>query len=467
MRSCDVESRFYTGNRMKNKIYQFAAVGFILAVISPKSFGQEYFNTIAAPSQLQPVAPPSAETPADQIPADRVDISSPGITAPGTNPGLPTESNGADKYNMALGPIHFGVAAGVGLEYNDNINLAPSGERISDFAVIPSLTIDSTYQLSELNTLRFSLGASYTAYFDHSEFDTRGVLLSPNSVLEFTMHVSNVAITFRDRFSYQEDPSALPTVSNTAVYRHFENQAGIQADWAINENFKVTAGYDHYNLWTFDEEFKSLEHSVDTIYVKPSYVITPAVTVGVDAAVSFVSFTENIQNGGTSYMAGPFAQIALTQNTHLYVEGGFQSFDFNHDGSINDTSDSNTWYARADLSNQLSEAFSQRLSFTKSTEVGFGSNFYELYHLEYAADWKIMENLTFDPSVFYEHYKTSAPAGFQGETADRYGISLGLRYILTPSVTLGLDYRYLLKNSDLPGLDYRQNLVLLSVYYNF
>ena len=174
---------------------------------------------------------------------------------------------------MALGPVHFGVAAGVGLEYNDNINLAPNGQRISDFAVIPSLTIDSTYQLSELNTLRFSLGASYTKYFDHSEFDTRGILLSPNSVLEFTMHVSNIAITFRDRFSYQEDPFDLPVVSgySRTVYRHFENQVGVQADWAINENFKVTGGYDHYNLWTFDQQFKSLEHSVDTLYVKPAY----------------------------------------------------------------------------------------------------------------------------------------------------------------------------------------------------
>jgi len=462
---------FTQGNCMKNKIYKFVVTGFILAVISSRIYGQEYFNTIATPQQLQPVAPASAETPADQIPADRVDISNPGISTPG----LPAETNGSDKYNMALGPVHFGIAAGVGLEYNDNINLAPDGQRISDFAVIPSLTVDSTYQLSELNTLRFSLGASYTKYFDHSEFDTRGVLLSPNSVLEFTMHVSNIAITFRDRFSYQEDPFDLPvqtgvgvaTTEQNSVYRHFENQVGVQADWAINENFKVTAGYDHYNLWT-DEEFKSLEHSVDTIFIKPSFVVTPAITAGVDASVSFVSFTENIQNGGTSYMAGPFAQIALTQNTHLYVEGGFSSFDFNHDGTINDTSNSNTWYGRLDLSNQLSEAFSQRLSFTKSTEVGFGSNFYDLYHVEYAADWKIMENLTLDPSIFYEHYKTSAPVGTQSDTGDRYGASVGLRYILTPSITLGLDYRYLYNSSNLGSLlDYRQNLVLLSAYYNF
>jgi len=120
-----------------------------------------------------------------------------------------------------------------------------------------------------------------------------------------------------------------------------------------------------------------------------------------------------------------------------------------------------------DIANRLTENFSQRLSFTKSAEVGFGSNFYDLYHLEYAADWKITESLVMDPSLFYEHYTTSASAGFVGESADRYGASIGFRYILSPSITLGLDYRYIYKDSNLAGLDYRQNLVLLSAYYNF
>lgn len=437
----------------------YVLAAFIIAASSSPLFGQEYFSRIATPSELTEITPATAaETTEQTNPAERVDIS---------QPGLPPEATGADKYNMAIGPVHFGVAAGVGIEYNDNINLAPSGQKISDWAFRPSLTIDATYQFSELNTLRLSLGASYAKYFDHSEFDTRGVLLSPNSMLAFTMHVSNVAITFRDRFSYQEDPFDLPVLSGVAVYRHLENQAGIQIDWAVNDLLKLTGGYDHYNLWTFDDEFKSLEHSVDTLYIKPSYAVSSSVSVGVDASVSFVSFSENVQNGGTSYMVGPFVDMALTQNTHLYVEGGYQDFNFDHDGTIGDFSNAKTWYARADLANRLSESFSQRLSFSKAAEVGFGSNFYDLYHLEYAIDWHLTESLTFDPSLFYEHYKTSAPVGFEGESADRYGASVGFRYIFTPSITLGLDYRYLYKNSNLPGLDYRQNLVLLSLYYNF
>jgi hypothetical protein len=446
---------------MKNTAYKYLAIGFVLASASAANvFAQEYFSKIASPDDLTPVKPPTVEATesANANPADRVSM---------VNPGTESASGAGDKYNIALGPVHFGVAVGVGLEYNDNVNLGDKGNEISDFAVRPSLTLDSTYQFSEMNTIHLSLGVSYAKYFSHSEFDTRGLLLSPNSVLAFTFHVGNFQVTLRDRFSYQEDAFSAPVLSNVTNYRRLENLVGIQVDWAANDLFKVSAGYDHYNLWTFDDTYASLDRSIETLYVKPAYLISPSVSVGLDASVSFVNFKENVQNGGTSYLAGPFVDAELTQNTRLYAEVGYQDFTFDRSGTVNDQSDSNSWYARTSISNRLSESFSQRLSFTKTAEVGYGSNYYELYHLEYAADWKITQNLTIDPSVFYEHYKTSTPVGLQAESADRYGAAIGFRYVLTPSITLGLDYRYLFKNSNLPNLDYRQNLVLLSAYYNF
>ena len=120
---------------------------------------------------------------------------------------------------------------------------------------------------------------------------------------------------------------------------------------------------------------------MDTVYVKPSYKIGPAVKVGIDASASFVQFSEDIQNNGDNYMIGPFVDIALTHNTHLYAEGGYQDFTFQHDGTIADDSNARTWYAHVDLVNQLSDSFDQRLTFTKGAEIGFGSNYYDLYHV--------------------------------------------------------------------------------------
>ena len=368
-----------------------------------------------------------------------------------------------ERYNLMVGPIRFNVAAGAGIEYNDNIALSDH-HRQSDFILRPSASLEAVWPLTELNTLRFSLGVSYAKYLDHSEFDTRGVLLSPNSEVAMTVHVGEVAITLRDRFSYQEDPFDIPVLSNVATFRRFENLAGLQADWSINPNLTLTGGYNHYNLWTHDKAFNSFDRSIDTLYIRPAVKIAPAVTVGGNASVNWVQHTHDILNDGTSYLVGPFIDIGLTESTRVYVEGGYQEFSFDNNGTVLDTDDSNSYYVKSEIDNRLTESFNQRLSFSKTTEVGFNSNFYELWHLEYAADWKLTQSIAVDPVAFYEHYDTS---GGNSENADRYGAAVGLRYVVTPSITLGADYRFVLKNSNLPDADYYQNLVLLSVFYNF
>ena len=73
----------------------------------------------------------------------------------------------------------------MGIEFNDNIALSETN-RQSDFIFRPVLNIDSEWRISDLNTLRFNIGISYAKYFSHSEFDTKGVLISPTSELALT-----------------------------------------------------------------------------------------------------------------------------------------------------------------------------------------------------------------------------------------------------------------------------------------
>ena len=93
-----------------------------------------------------------------------------------------------EHYNLAVGPVRVNAAAGVGFEYNDNIALSDHN-RQSDIIFRPSLNLDAVWQITDLNTLRFSMGLSYAKYFDHSQYDTKGVLLSPNSELAMTIMV--------------------------------------------------------------------------------------------------------------------------------------------------------------------------------------------------------------------------------------------------------------------------------------
>ena len=392
----------------------------------------------------------------------------------------PNELDERDRYNFALGPIRFGIAAGLGIEFNDNISLSDSN-RESDFIFRPSLTIDGSWLVNERNTLKLGLELSYAKYFDHSEYDTDGILISPTSELAYTFDVGAVKVTVRGRGSYQEDTYDIPTLSNVVKYRRAETQAGIQLDWAYNQNASVTLGYDHFNLWTFDEPFSSDERAVDTVFLKPDFQLTPTVKVGVVAAFSAINFHEDNRQDGTNILVGPFIEWKLSEVMTFYVEGGVQDLKF--DGSstfdddffdgltdeertlFRDDEDSSSWYVKFELNHQANDYFSQRLSGSKTSEIGVGSNFYELYHIEYTANWKnFVEHMDFSPTLFYEHFETS---GDFGEEGNRFGAALGIRYNLTNSITLGLDYRFIWKDSNLPDSDYYQNLAFLSIYYKF
>ncbi len=440
--------RVPTSTTMKKYLLPILATLFAVAPLSRIS-AQEYFREVSPPSGN----PPVFASEFDQF----------GPTA-GLETLVPPTADEEEKYNFAIGGVRFSVAAGIGVEFNDNVTLADD-DKIEDIIFRPSLTLDAVWRLSEMNTLRFSLGASYAKYLDHSEFDSQSVLLSPSSALALTIRVGEVDITVRDRFSYQEDPFSLPTLTtDSAVYRRFENSIGLEASWDINDKINLTTGYDHYNLWTLDSEFEQLERAIDTIYVRPSYAVGPAVTVGLNASASYVNFKQDIQNDGQTYLLGPFVEVQFSQATRAYLEVGYQKFTFDNNGVISDNEDADGVYVKASLENQLTENFNQRLSFTKTAEVGFGTNYYDLYHSEYSANWTLNESFTLFPSLFYEYFETS---GDLGEEAHRFGAALGLRYIFTPSITLGLDYRFVTKRSDFPGADYNQNLVLLSLYYNF
>ena len=449
---------------MKKTVARLAHYTAVFLIVASGACAQEFFRDLGTSRSSGGLGPiyPSEYSYEDTSPSGLVPL------RPGQDLNEAQAAEEADRYNFALGPVQFGLAIGVGIEFNDNITLADHN-RISDFVFRPSLDLHATWRISELNTIRLSVGASYAKYFDHSEFDSDGLLLSPNTELAFTFYLGAVKFTLRDRISYQEDSYTVATVSNTGTpYRRYENQIGLVLEWAVNDKFNLEGGYDHYNLWTIGHDYALQDRSIDTIFLKPSYQIVPGIKIGINSSYSFINFDSNERGDGHSLLTGPFIEWQMSQYTNLYLEGGYQNMKFDQ-GSVSGSAasaseDINTYYIKFEINNKPSDIFDHRLAFSKTTEIGFSSNSYDLYHVEYDANWKIFQHTDLGPVVFYEYYTTS---GDLGETAHRFGAGLGMRYHFSNSVTLGLDYRFIAKDSNLDNSDYRQNLAFLSLYYKF
>src|ERR1700720_692523 len=147
-------------------------------------------------------------------------------------------------YNLLLGPVRFRFSATMGVEYNDNINLAEVNEQ-EDIILRPQVNLDAIWPITQLNTLRMDIGLGYALYLDHSNANTNGVLLAPGSQLAFDIFVGDFRINIHDKFLLQQDPIAELALSNVVDYGRFENTAGVSVLWDLNKAL-LTVGYDHY-----------------------------------------------------------------------------------------------------------------------------------------------------------------------------------------------------------------------------
>src|SRR2546423_3914995 len=166
-------------------------------------------------------------------------------------------------YNLLLGPVRFRVGASVGFEYNDNVTYSEVNEQ-DDVIIRPNLTLDAIWPITQLNTLRLDLGIGYAFYLDHSENDTRAILIAPNSQIAFDIFVGDFRINIHDRMSIQQDPIAEPALSNVIDYGRFQNYAGISLLWDLN-TVLITLGYDHYTYISTTDRFDYLNRNAEIL----------------------------------------------------------------------------------------------------------------------------------------------------------------------------------------------------------
>lgn len=366
-------------------------------------------------------------------------------------------------YNLILGPIRFRLSATVGVEYNDNINYADVGAQ-TDWIFTPNVTINAIWPVTQLNTLRLDLGLAYAFYVDHSNDDTRGILIAPNSQVAFDIFVGDFRINIHDRMLAQQDPIAEPALSNVANYGRFENTAGISVLWDLNK-ILVTVGYDHYTFVSTTSAFDFLNRNAEELSGTAAYLITPTIKVGVEANGVFNYYSQHVLNDSTDFSVGGFAETELTNNIKLRVAGGYQEISFDHNGSVGDVNDLSDYYVNLLLTHRVNAVITQSVSAGHENQLGVNSNFITLNYVRHTVTWNLIRNTLLSTEFFFEDADESG--GFISEHFQRLGGAVTLGYQLTPHVTLGLRYQHTTKDSDVALRDYNQNRVSFDGTYSF
>jgi hypothetical protein len=366
-------------------------------------------------------------------------------------------------YNLLLGPVRFRVSATVGVEYNDNVNYADVGAQ-ADWIITPNINVDAIWPITQLNTLRLDFGLSYAVYADHSNYNTRGILIAPNSQVAFDIFVGDVRINIHDRMLAQQDPISEPALSNVANYGRFENTAGVSLLWDLNKVL-VTLGYDHYNFVSTTSAFDYLNRNAEELSGSAAYLVTPTIKVGVEATGVFSYYNQHVLNDSTDFNVGSFAETEITNNIKLRIAGGYQGISFDHNGSVGDSTDLSDYYVNLLLTHRLNAVISQTVSAGHESQLGVNSNFITLNYVRHTITWNLIRNTLLSTEFFFEDADESG--GFVGEHFQRLGGAATVGYQLTPHVTLGLRYQHTTKDSDVVLRDYNQNRVSFDGTYSF
>jgi hypothetical protein len=367
---------------------------------------------------------------------------------------------------MKAGPVNFSASAALGVEYNDNIGLSEN-HRVGDLILRPTLSIGSAWQVSSLNTLRLDLGVGYAAYMQHSDLNSRSILLDPGSQLGFDVYVGGfLKLNFHDRFAIMQNPVDEPTISNTARFDRFQNAAGVTGLFDFND-LKVVLGYDHFTYRTFSSDFDFLDRNEEQFFTSASLQLSDALLVGVDANTALTNYRIAFNNNGTSWGTGPFVEAKLSDYSTLRISGGYQRMNFDQNGVNGDTTDYSGWYANITVAQRLNHYWTHSLSAGHEARLGLEVNFSDYAYARYLAQWQINSRLNASFDGFVENANESGTSAQNSEEAFRYGGGVSLGWRLGNHLSVDMGYHYVRKNSDLPLRDYYQNVGTVVLKYNF
>ena len=378
----------------------------------------------------------------------------------------------SSDYTFKDGDFRLLMLPSLGVDYNDNINLAQTNV-LDDFIVNPGVGITASYPLSQQNLLYLDVTIGYSRYLLHPSYSTFDLNSSSGTGLSFDIGIQDVTLNLHDWMSYEQDAAAQNgTVANTATYGTFQNTAGLAATWELNQ-VTLSAGYDHQNVLSTSAQYDSVNHAAELLFARAGLEVHPEVTIGLETTAAFTTYEQNILNNNDAYTVGAYTEFRPGTALSITARGGFSTYRFQNNSITNQTSDQNSWYASLNITHQPRESISYSLDIGRETQLGTSSDLVEDWYVRPNITWKVINGLDINTALFYEHGSQGvgnigpASANPSGTGSyDWYGGNLTFSHELTSRLTLDLNYRLTLRSASTPNGDYTQNLVGLQITYH-
>lgn len=379
-----------------------------------------------------------------------------------------------EAYGVSTGPVTYNLGAGLDLEFNDNVFQTKDSQE-SDLVLRPQANLTAFWGITDLNTLSFNLTAGYGYYLNNNDLSDffLNTGFAPGSQIDLQIFAGDFVITIYDKLAYNSSPLQIvqsgeggkgQRVVTTSDYGRLLNTIGLDVLWDLND-LVLVAGCSRFNYWSLGDSVQTQDRVTDQISAAARFSFSPALAAGAEGSMSWTSYSEDFQNDSAGYSIGPFIEWQPTDRTRLRLMGGLQSSDFDEGGLNGDQEDLSSWYGAVQASQRLTDWFSHTLEIGREAGLGTNTNFSSVRYIRHRGVWDVIRNWDLTTELSYEKSEDS-PGLFAADTNTLVGaVSLGR--MIANKLKMVISYQHTSADSTDDLQTYEQNLLRLSLYYNY
>jgi hypothetical protein len=404
-------------------------------------------------------------------------------------------------YNLLLGPIRLKVKASLDLEHNDNVHAAGEGQaRQSDLFIRPGLSVNASWQITELNRLSLTLGTAYE--FSLNNTRDQGVSpysISPDSKLSFDLFIGDFRVTFYDAFTLANNSAAQSAASSTVGFSQFTNEFGITVLWDLNDLVLSATASERSDIFTGRTtqgqgatDLASANRETHSLVLSSTFLLSDTTTAGLQGTAQLSSYSAGAREQ-TIFGAGPFAQFQVSPYTRFLVAGGVQLSKSTGGPSLRATAtlrdDAGAekpfratlgsrdeaergeeasalgYYWSLAIYNRLNASITHSLSAGHERVFGIAADYQDIDYIRYGASWALLRNASLSGTVGYE--KVGQLAGPLEESFTRWTFGLAAGYQLTDHLHAALRYTFYSQDANRADRIFNQTIVALTLGYDF
>lgn len=410
--------------------------------------------------------------------------------------------------NFHMGGFNAGLGLSTLLEYDDNLNRAPTHPKAgdptkqSDVILSEYLNISANYQLSEVNSLSFATSIGVDHYFDHPELAPGGkeyvLNILPGSSIALDGKIGPAYVVLYDRVSVRPATPTNSALNSSSVFGVFQNDAGLAVEYPISPEMNLSVNYLRSDAMSIESSDNIFDRTMDSVHASLAWSPRGIWTLGVEGGVSWIAYpnhnsyntetdiTKNpyrggLNNNGTTSTAGAFFSTPITRSTSIRLAAGEQGFQFDSpsqavqglrsrvatDGkklAYSDPSSFNSYYYNVTVSNRLTSRVSQALNFGHESALNTTSNYVSADYVSYGLGIIAWQGSRLSISGYYEDAResggvdssTALTNGLEKQSLKQYGLDVYLTHQLTSRFRVGLGYHYGIADSNLTNGDYTQ-----------